>query len=109
VSVEWENHTLRATWRGLETWHGRAASAGAPVLDPTDVEGTGNVARSEWPADAPVLDPTDERGMGNRAMAIGPQLPRPSSTLPSVWTGRALQAECDDLEMIGLAHLYPAL
>jgi hypothetical protein len=27
---------------------------------------------------------------------------------PSVWTGRALQAENDDLEMIGLAHLYPA-
>ena len=29
--------TLRATWRGLETWHGRNASAstGAPVLDPT--------------------------------------------------------------------------
>jgi hypothetical protein len=27
----------------------------------------------------------------------------------SVWTGRALQAENDDLEMIGLAHLYPAL
>ena len=26
-----------------------------------------------------------------------------------VWTGRALQAECDDLEMIGLALLYPAL
>jgi hypothetical protein len=25
----------------------------------------------------------------------------------SVWTGRALQAENDDLEMIGLAHLYP--
>ena len=25
------------------------------------------------------------------------------------WTGRALQAECDDLEMIGLALLYPAL
>src|SRR6516165_2430794 len=28
---------------------------------------------------------------------------------PSVWTGRALQAENDDLEMIGLALLYPAL
>jgi hypothetical protein len=28
---------------------------------------------------------------------------------PYVWTGRALQAESDDLEMIGLAHLYPAL
>jgi hypothetical protein len=28
---------------------------------------------------------------------------------PSVWTGRALQAKNDDLEVIGLAHLYPAL
>jgi hypothetical protein len=27
---------------------------------------------------------------------------------PSVWTGRALQAENDDLEKIGLALLYPA-
>ena len=32
----------------------------------------------------------------------------PSIHGPSVWTGRALQAENDDLEMIGLAHLYPA-
>ena len=32
-----EIRTLRATWRGLETWHGRDASTwtGAPVLDPT--------------------------------------------------------------------------
>ena len=28
---------------------------------------------------------------------------------PTVWTGRALQAESDDLEKIGLALLYPAL
>jgi hypothetical protein len=28
---------------------------------------------------------------------------------PSVWTGRALQAESDDLEVTGLALLYPAL
>jgi hypothetical protein len=28
---------------------------------------------------------------------------------PSVWTGRALQAENDDPEMIGLALLYPTL
>jgi hypothetical protein len=28
---------------------------------------------------------------------------------PSVWTDRALQAESDNLEMIGLAHLYPTL
>jgi hypothetical protein len=26
---------------------------------------------------------------------------------PSVWTGRALQAENDDLEKVGLALLYP--
>src|SRR6478672_11568364 len=25
-----------------------------------------------------------------------------------VWTGRAVQAGCDDLEIIGLAHLYSA-
>ena len=31
-----------------------------------------------------------------------------SANDPSVWTGRALQAENDDLEVIGLAHLYPA-
>jgi hypothetical protein len=28
---------------------------------------------------------------------------------PSVWTGRALHAENDDLELMGLALLYPAL
>ena len=28
---------------------------------------------------------------------------------PSVWTGRALQAKNDDMEVIGLALLYPAL
>src|ERR1017187_2561554 len=28
---------------------------------------------------------------------------------PSVWTGRALQAECEKVEGVGLAHLYPAL
>jgi hypothetical protein len=28
---------------------------------------------------------------------------------PTVWTGRALQAESGELAVIGLAHLYPAL
>src|SRR5260370_7344503 len=28
---------------------------------------------------------------------------------PFVWTGRALQAECEKMEGVGLAHLYPAL
>jgi hypothetical protein len=32
-----------------------------------------------------------------------------SGTGTSVWTGRALQARFDDLEVIGLALLYPAL
>ena len=31
-----EIRTLRATWRGLETWNGRnTGPTGAPVLDPT--------------------------------------------------------------------------
>ena len=32
-----------------------------------------------------------------------------SASGPSVWTGRALQAESDDLEVVGLALLYQAL
>ena len=32
-----------------------------------------------------------------------------SGSGPYVWTGRALQAESDNLEVIGLALLYPAL
>ena len=32
-----------------------------------------------------------------------------SASGPSVWTGRALQAESDDLEVVGLVLLYPAL
>src|SRR6202140_5813889 len=28
---------------------------------------------------------------------------------PTLWTGRALQAECEKMEGVGLAHLYPAL
>ena len=43
----------------------------------------------------PLLARADE----DRMTAIG----------PSVWTGRALQAESDDLEVVGLALLYPAL
>jgi hypothetical protein len=33
---------------------------------------------------------------------------RESAAGRSVWTGRALQAENDDLEKFGLALLYPA-
>jgi hypothetical protein len=32
----------------------------------------------------------------------------PSTHGTSVWTGRAVQAGFDDLEIIGLAHLYSA-
>jgi hypothetical protein len=48
-------------------------------------------------------------GDGKRSAAAWPKLPRPSSTLPSVWTGRALQVGYDGLEIVGLAHLYSAL
>jgi hypothetical protein len=48
-------------------------------------------------------------GDGKRGAAEWPKLPRPSSTLPSVWTGRALQVGYDGLEIVGLAHLYSAL
>ncbi len=34
--------------------------------------------------------------------------PHESRLGPAVWTGRALQAENDDLEKVGLALLYPA-
>jgi len=40
-----------------------------------------------------------------------PSLGRRSTSLDHVlfvWTGRAVQAGCDDLEIIGLAHLYSA-
>ena len=33
----------------------------------------------------------------------------PSTHGTFVWTGRALQVEYDDLEIVGLAHLYSAL
>ena len=39
--------------------------------------------------------------------SLAPQAPSIHGTC--VWTGRALQAEYDDLEIIGLAHLYSAL
>ena len=41
--------------------------------------------------------------------AAAPTRERRGSFDPSVWTGRALQAESDDLEKVGLALLYPAL
>ena len=41
-----------------------------------------------------------------RQILLAPRAP--SIHGPSVWTGRALQAENDDLEKVGLALLYPA-
>jgi hypothetical protein len=43
------------------------------------------------------------------AKALGLTVPHESGNGPSVWTGRALQAESDDLEVVGLALPYPAL
>jgi hypothetical protein len=44
-------------------------------------------------------------GVGRKSDAKG----RTDAIDPSVWTGRALQAECEKTEGVGLAHLYPAL
>jgi hypothetical protein len=59
-----EIRTLRATWRGLETWNGRiTTAAGAPVLDPTceglevkfgRVPALGVAAVGKWPGGATV-------------------------------------------------------
>src|SRR5262245_50343573 len=47
---------------------------------------------------------------GARPHRRGDRIAEPMSIIgTSVWTGRALQAESDDLEVIGLALLYPAL
>jgi hypothetical protein len=58
-----EIRALRATWRGLETWHGRDASTwtGAPVLDPTDERGE-ETDRSN--GTAPLLDSTIGERLG---------------------------------------------
>jgi len=57
---------------------------------------------------------TTDRAAGNRfaALLLGDFDHRKQITSgigPSVWTGRALQAKNDDVELIGLALLYPAL
>ena len=67
---------LRSTWRGLETWHGRDGVTLA------DERARQQGIQTSTYTGAPDLDPTDERECGNGALAIGPKLPRPSSTLP---------------------------
>src|SRR6266699_4807739 len=71
-----EIRTLRSTWRGLETWHGRdgvtladerARQQGtqtstytvAPVLDPTDERGWETERCRMAQATAPILDSTN--------------------------------------------------
>ena len=52
-----ESRMLRATWRGLETWHGR--NTGTLADERARQRGTQTSAYTG----APVLDPTDERGV----------------------------------------------
>ena len=65
-----EIRMLRATWRGLETWYGQAACRRASPRPYLWEPGAGDRLRRPG-------------GMGNGALAIGPKLPSPSSTLPS--------------------------
>src|SRR5271165_4209599 len=70
-----EIRTLRSTWRGLETWHGRdgvtladerarqqgtqtSTYTGAPVFDPTDERGWETERCRMAQATAPILDST---------------------------------------------------
>jgi len=50
----------------------------------------------------------DERGWETGRWPKAPKLPRPSSTLPHVWSGRALQEDFAELAVSGLASMYPA-
>ena len=56
-----EIRTLRATWRGLETWCGSGppAHTGAPALDPTDERGRETERCRMAQATAPILDSTE--------------------------------------------------
>jgi hypothetical protein len=47
-------------------------------------------------------------GDGRRGVGHRPKLPRPSSTLPNVWSGRALQVDFAAMAVSGLASMYPA-
>ena len=55
-----EIRTLRATWRGLETWCGSGlpGHTGAPALDPTDERGWETERCRMAQATAPILDST---------------------------------------------------
>lgn len=54
-----EIRTLRATWRGLETWHGREAST-RPARQSSTLPMSGDGKRGA--ATAPVLDSTQGAG-----------------------------------------------
>jgi hypothetical protein len=56
-----EIRTLRATWRGLETWCGSGppGHTGAPALDPTDERGWETERCRMAQATAPILDSTE--------------------------------------------------
>jgi len=66
VSVVREIHTLRSTWRGLETWHGRRGNREHKLRpkparqSPTlPMSGDGKRGVGDWPqATAPIFDST---------------------------------------------------
>ena len=84
-----EIRTLRATWRGLETWCGSGppGHTGAPALDPTDER---DVETEPWTIEAP----PDERG-GNRYVLPNAIAPHLDSTI------------CDSLAMSERLPLSP--
>jgi hypothetical protein len=75
-----------------------------PTLPAKGLVGPTEICRYVDPAALPIERPTKFETVLNMrtARALGISIPT------SVWTGRAVQAGCDDLEINGLAHLYSA-
>ena len=61
-----EIRTLRSTWRGLETWHGRDAVTLA------DERARQQGTQTSTYTGAPVPDPTDERGWETERWPLAP-------------------------------------
>jgi hypothetical protein len=81
-----------------------AVIAISPQTRPAAAPGIHGKRQQEIEA-SPSIEPAIVQHPNNRDVVTAAP---PISTDPSVWTDRALQAESDDLEVIGLALLYPA-
>jgi hypothetical protein len=96
------------TWASVRKAQSTETPRATPKVVPSDH--VGDPARKP-PSEARASGAIQNSGRWSvrRAERCEESRQRMSGSGTFVWTGRALQAECDDLEMIGLALLYPAL